>query len=146
MEGQSSQTLRELLRLLVRNLGILEKSDVGCCGITITQCHALVEVGRKGSMSLMGLAELLGVDKSTMSRTVNSLVDAGLIARNPDTDDRRYVTIRLTPEGTEAFTTVESGMAAYYHSVFEAIPAEKRAQVLESMVLLTEAVQGCNCC
>ena len=146
MEGQSSQTLRELLRLLVRNLGILEKSDVGCCGITITQCHALVEVGRKGSMSLMGLAELLGVDKSTMSRTINSLVDAGLIARNPDADDRRYVTIRLTPEGTDAFTAVESGMEAYYHSVFEAIPAEKRAQVLESMALLTEAVQGCNCC
>ena len=94
----------------------------------------------------MGLAELLGVDKSTMSRTINSLVDAGLIARNPDADDRRYVTIRLTPEGTDAFVAIESGMEAYYHSVFESISVEKRAQVLESMALLTEAVQGCNCC
>jgi hypothetical protein len=33
--------LRETVRLLVRRLGILEKSEASCCGITLAQCHAL---------------------------------------------------------------------------------------------------------
>jgi hypothetical protein len=48
MENQASKYLRELIRVLVRNLGILEKSDASCCGVTISQCHAIVEIGRSG--------------------------------------------------------------------------------------------------
>lgn len=44
--NEGSKDLRELIRILVRDLGILEKSDGSCCGVTITQCHAIVEIGR----------------------------------------------------------------------------------------------------
>lgn len=37
MENQGSNYLCELIRILVRNLGILEKSDTSCCGVTISQ-------------------------------------------------------------------------------------------------------------
>lgn len=79
MINQGSETLRELIRILVRDLGILEKSDASCCGVTITQCHAVVEIGRKGKISLVDLAGLLGLDKSTMSRTINNLVESDLV-------------------------------------------------------------------
>jgi hypothetical protein len=59
MENQASKYLRELIRVLVRNLGILEKSDASCCGVTISQCHAIVEIGRSGEVSLMSLLNYL---------------------------------------------------------------------------------------
>ena len=110
MVEQGSNILRELTRVLVRNLGVLEKSDACCCGVTITQCHAIVEIGRKGKVSLVDLAELLGLDKSTMSRTVNSLVEADLAVRDLDAENRRYVIIQLTEKGSEVFQNIEGSM------------------------------------
>lgn len=146
MVEQGSNILRELTRVLVRNLGVLEKSDACCCGVTITQCHAIVEIGRKGKVSLVDLAELLGLDKSTMSRTVNSLVEADLAVRDLDAENRRYVIIQLTEKGSEVFQNIEGSMEDYFIKIFGSIPEEKRGQVLESLSLLTDAVRSNKCC
>ena len=146
MIDQGSQYLREMIRLLVRNLGILEKGDACCCGVTITQCHAIVEIGRRGKVSLMDLADMLGVDKSTMSRTVNNLVEDSLAVRDLDAENRRYVIIQLTQAGQNVFNNIEDSMNDYFKSILESIPAEKRDQVFESLVLLTDAVKSNKCC
>ncbi len=144
MIDKGSQNLREMIRMLVRSLGILEKGDVCKSSITITQCHAIVEIGRRGKVSLIDLADMLDVDKSTMSRTVNNLVEAGLALRDVDVNNRRYVIIQLTDAGQKEFRSIEESMNGYFKSVFEAIPEEKRSQVLESLLLLTEAVKSSN--
>lgn len=142
MRDQGSSTLRELIRLLVRNLGVLEKNDASCCGVTITQCHAIVEIGRADNISLVELADLLVVDKSTMSRTVNNLVEAGLAIREVDKENRKYVLIQLSEEGRNVFNRIESSMETYYRDIFQILPEEKRDQVLDSLALLTEAVKS----
>lgn len=141
MVNQGSDNLRELLRILVRNLGILEKSDASCCGVTIAQCHAIVEIGRVESISLIELADLLGLDKSTMSRTINNLVEAELVHRDVDTENRRYIAIRLTEKGAEVFRSIEDSMEGYYSNIFLTIPEERRNQVLESLEILVKAVK-----
>jgi len=146
MEDKGSNYLRELIRVLVRNLGMLEKSEATCCGTTISQCHAIVEVGRAKEISLNGLADLLTLDKSTMSRTINNLVDADIVVRDLHPEDRRYVTIRLTDSGSKVFETIESSMEKYYRSIFHSIPEEKREQVIESLGLLVNAVKANKCC
>ncbi|QXE19045.1 MarR family winged helix-turn-helix transcriptional regulator [Clostridium sp. 001] len=146
MENQGSSYLRELIRILVRDLGILEKSDTSCCGVTISQCHAIVEVGRSEEISLNELAKTLNLDKSTMSRTINNLVKSGLVIRDMHPEDRRYVTIKLTDEGMDTFKSIESRMKEYYKNIFHSIPDNKREQVLESLKLLTESVNKNKCC
>ena len=146
MENQGSNYLRELIRVLVRNLGILEKSDASCCGVTISQCHAIVEIGRSGEVSLNELAELLALDKSTMSRTINNLVEDGLVIRELDPEDRRYVKIKLTDKGIKIFKDIEESMDRYYKAIFNSVPEEKREQVLDSLKLLIEAVNKNKCC
>jgi len=141
MENKESHYLRELIRVLVRNLGLLEESEATCCGTTVSQCHAIVEIGRVKEISLNELAELLGLDKSTMSRTINKLVDSGLAIRELHPDDRRYVAIKLTYEGIKIFNSIEGTMEQYYQSIFSAIPEEKRVQVLESLQLIIKAAK-----
>ena len=146
MIDQGSNILRELLRVLVRNLSILEKSDASCCGVTITQCHAILEIGRSGKISLVELADLLGVDKSTMSRTVNNLVESDFAIRESDAENRRYVIIQLTENGKSVFQNIEESMENYYKGIFGSIPEDKRSQVLESLQLLADAVKINKCC
>lgn len=146
MDNKESHYLRELIRVLVRNLGILEKSESTCCGTTVSQCHAIVEIGRANELSLNELAELLTLDKSTMSRTINSLVESNLAVRELHPEDRRYITIKLSDEGTKVFKSIESSMEQYYKSIFSSIPEEKREQVIESLQLLVDAAKQNKCC
>lgn len=142
MVNQGSEALRELIRILVRDLGVLEKNDASCCEVSLAQCHAIVEIGRKGKISLVDLAGMLGLDKSTMSRTINNLVESNLVIRDLDMENRRYVIIQLTEKGSSVFRNIEESMYEYYNSIFNSIPENKRSQVIESLQLLKEAVES----
>ena len=146
LDEQEICQLRELIRMLERKLGVLEDGEMACCGISMAQCHALVEIGRAGSISLVDLANLLNLDNSTMSRTVNNLVNNGMVERQLDPNDRRYITIQLTKKGLEQFHGIESSMGEYFMKIYSAIPTESRAQVLESLQILLKAVADSDCC
>jgi len=137
---------RELLRLLVRKLGGFDKTQFSCCGITLAQCHALVEIGRTGTLSLNDLSEILGLDNTTLSRTVNNLVHEGLVNRGLNLDDRRYVVITLTPKGYDLFQNIEKNMGEYYQKVMLLIPVEKRNQVVESLKIILQSMEQNPCC
>lgn len=141
MDNNQSHYLRELIRVLVRNLGVLEKDEATCSGVTMSQCHAIVEIGRAEEISLNELAKILELDKSTMSRTINNLVESGLVARELHAEDRRYVTIKLTDKGTVVYRSTEGSMEKYYRDIFLDIPENKREQVLDSLKLLTDAIK-----
>lgn len=140
-----SRELREIIRILERRLGLLTKSEMSCCGVTFAQCHALVEVGRTGSLSLNGLAEILNLDDSTVSRTVDGLVKLELLERETDPQNRRSVTIRLNQKGEELFQGIESKMEAYYAAIYNQLPIAKREQVLESLSILNDAITKIGC-
>lgn len=145
LESKASE-LRESVRLLERKLGILEDGEMSCCSLTLAQCHALVEIGRAKCISLIELAKLLDLDNSTLSRTVNNLVNSGMVERALDPNDRRYVTIRLTPEGSAGFREIESNMNEYYARIYAAIPPEDRKKVLEGLQILLNAIEDSECC
>lgn len=132
--------------MLERKLGLLNEIQASCCGVTFAQCHAIVEIGRAKSISLNDLANILGLDKSTMSRTVNHLVNSHLAVREIEPKDRRYILISLTEEGWNTYKTIEAEMNAYFAQVYHRLPEDKRAQVVESLQLLLQALAANECC
>jgi DNA-binding MarR family transcriptional regulator len=123
-------------------MGLLQKSDAACCGITIGQCHTLVEIGRSGGISLNELSERLNLDKSTMSRTVDNLVNGGFVERQTDSEDRRYAKISLTLQGIELFTVINQSMKTYLQAMFEQIPEDKQELVKTALPYLLTAVNN----
>jgi DNA-binding MarR family transcriptional regulator len=57
-------------------------------------------------LSLGKAAMTIGLDYTTMSRTVDRMVKAGLVLRVTDTADRRVTRLALTAEGTRLFDQV----------------------------------------
>lgn len=146
IDAHDSKQFREQIRMLERKLGYLEDSELSCCTVTLAQCHALVEIGRSKNISLNELAELLNLENSTMSRTVNNLVVSKLVKRDIDQQDRRYVTISLTEKGQQLFEKVETKMNIYYKNIFAQIPKDKREQTLEILKLIIDAISKSNSC
>jgi DNA-binding MarR family transcriptional regulator len=140
------KTLRHDMRLLARKMELMTKNEASCCGITLTQCHLLTEIGWAGAASLNTLSERLGVDKSTMSRNIEILVTDGLVSRTTAPDNRRAVTIMLTDAGRQLFDQIEASMTQFYETLFQALPADKRSQVLESLEILLETIPAGRWC
>jgi len=145
-EFNQANMLRENLRVLVRKLGVLEREEASCCDITLSQCHTIVEIGRAGSISINALAEILGLDKSTVSRSVDKLVNDEIIVRDTNPEDRRCLTLHLSEKGQALFAEVETKMAVYFENVIGTLPDDKREQVIESLQYLTQALPGFRCC
>ena len=148
MDAGDMQYFREKLRQLERRLGWVMKSDVQCCGISMAQCHALIEIGKKERISNVELAGILGLDTSTLSRTIDNMVKAGLVDRELNPEDRRYVALTLTQNGKTTYDFIEESNNTFINNLFARIPPEKHAQVIESFQLLVEAAQACSetCC
>lgn len=67
--------------------------------LTPTQVSVLATIWRHGSLTLGELAEGERVAAPTISKVAGVLADKGLIERNPDPEDRRFIRVELTTEG-----------------------------------------------
>ena len=74
--------------------------DKGCCsGITLTQCHVLLTISEQKETTTVDLSKELAIDKSNLSRIIDSLVKLGYVERIIAKNDRRYSQIKITDKG-----------------------------------------------
>ena len=134
-----AKQLREKTRILECHLGNINKTDCCCYGISEPECFVLVEIGRKPNVSVKELAEILRLDKSGVSRTVEELVQKDYVERKPSTEDRRFVVLNLTLKGKERFEKIENDMNRKFKEILDKIPVDKREQVIEALELYNVA-------
>jgi len=67
--------------------------------LTLTQFGVLEALLHLGPLCQSALAEKLLKSAGNLTLVVNNLEKAGLVARERDASDRRYVTVALTPRG-----------------------------------------------
>lgn len=70
----------------------------GQLGLTSQQAGVLLHVSG-GTTSPRALAVLLGTDTAGMTRLVDRLTEKDYLQRRPDDQDRRAITVELTPAG-----------------------------------------------
>ena len=144
MKAEMVEYLLEKLRVLMRESYDVFDDQQNCCALTYSQCHTLVEIGARREVSLVDLASSLGLDTSTLSRTIQSLVVLGLATRKTNEKDRRYVKISLSKQGRKAYETIGNLYSDFMSRVFDLIPAKKHESVVESLGLLADAMKQVN--
>jgi DNA-binding MarR family transcriptional regulator len=133
---QSVKNFRVLLRRFEREL-FMQNTDSCCNGVTLAQCHTLLEIESKGKGSLTELANILGLDKSTVSRTVDGLVNVGLVDRTIPAENRRMATLQLTNSGKNMCNSINQTNDKYFADILSILtPAEKSEfpRLLEKVV------------
>lgn len=88
-----------IVRLLTELARRKEPSEPSTHELTTSQAQALRLVILDGPQRVGSLAKQLGVTMATASRTVDALVTAGLVRREPDPLDARAVRVVLTARG-----------------------------------------------
>ncbi len=144
MKAEQIDYILEKLRVLMReSYGVMDAQQE-CCGLTYSQCHTLIEIGAKSEVSLVDLASSLGLDTSTLSRTIQAMVVSGLVIRTTNEKDRRYVRISLSKQGRKVYELIGRVYYDFMTSVFDLIPPQKHKEILENIGIFVDAMKQVN--
>lgn len=140
--------VRRLLRQIVKSNQGYEDACVTFFGITSSQGGALLALPLKKTLRMNELSNGVGVDKSTMTRMVDQLVEKGLVFRKVDEGDRRLVHIGLTEQGQQLNTKLAKALKGFYRDSLCEIREDERAAIIRNLVMLNGAIaRGVeNCC
>jgi MarR family transcriptional regulator, 2-MHQ and catechol-resistance regulon repressor len=134
--------VREFTRELIaicRTFGMFEREAVCCGQVTVAQCLALQEL-LAAPRDIASLAEASGVTSSATTRLVDGLEKSGWVERSRADDDRRRIEVSLTAAGRELAERLSAQTDQTVSAVVARIPRAKRAQVLDSLRLVRDAL------
>jgi len=146
ISNENIKQFRKSIRKLQRKLAERLDGDSVCCGVTIAQCHLLLAIEEKGHTTITELAAEMELDKSTLSRSIESLVVMGLVKREIKSDNRRSQHIQLTENGEITVSGIHNQWKNFFESLFARIPGSKHAIVIEGLSLLADSFPSSAVC
>lgn len=107
------------------------------------QGRALYVVCEEGVVRPARLAERLHITPRSITDVIDALVEAGLVRRGPDPDDRRAQLIEPTEQGRATEARAREVRAAVAGEFFGAMPTADRAELARLLgELLPESAQS----
>lgn len=91
------------LRRTARKVSALYDHSLAAAGLTVTQHSLLSNIERAGEISRSALAAHLGMDRTTLTRDLKPLENAGFVVA-ATSEDRRERLLRLSPKGRRKLT------------------------------------------
>lgn len=118
------ENIRETLRRFERELNIQNEN---CCntGISLGQCHMVLDIEALNNTSVTELAEIQNLDKSTVSRSVDNLYKKDLINREINPDSRRQSIISLSDKGKHVCADINKINNEFFKCVFNDLDQEE---------------------
>ncbi|WP_028595054.1 MarR family winged helix-turn-helix transcriptional regulator [Paenibacillus assamensis] len=133
---------RDLLQVIARNFGLLNKSccNVGHHDISLVQSQILYEIDRQHQPSVQQIADTLGMDITTFSRQIQSLVKKNFVKKIQLPEDRRVYILLLTTEGKFIAGAIDKMIQDYLEKVFLCMSESEQDIVLQALQLLNESI------
>ena len=124
---------RALVAVAARSLAAVDGT------VTLPQFRLLVVLASRGPQNVGALADELGVHSSTITRMCDRLVKQGLIEREPSTESRREVIVRLGRRGRRLLDRVTAVRRAAIRDVVARVPVRLRPAMVKALVALSDA-------
>lgn len=134
-------SLEELFVSLQRTAAVFEHA-LECAlkpsGVTATQYNVLRILRGAGDQGLCRseVGERMVRRVPDVTRLLDRLEDTGYIARARGGDDRRYVTTRITPQGLEALSTIDTVVAAFLDAQVGHLTDDQRRTLIDLLSAL----------
>jgi DNA-binding MarR family transcriptional regulator len=138
-ELETAQRLRVVAGRLSRRLRQTDAADAA--GLTPARVSALLNVERHGPMRLSVLATAEGLNPTMLSRMVADLVDAGLLERHSDPDDRRSAWVEATADGRELAERMRRQRTQAVENALEQMEPGDRSAIEHSLPALEALVE-----
>ena len=132
----SDEGLSSALRVSVMRLARWIRLERSSEDLSLNQLSVLGTLLRSGELTLGELASIERVKPPSITRTVNCLVDAGLIVRRPHATDGRQVMVDLTDKGREILLADRRRRDAWLAQRLRELTPDERALLREAAPLI----------
>jgi len=113
-----AEELRYLILAIQREGNRLLACELRPLDLTPSQAEVIRVLADNQPLTLVGLGERLVCETGTNpSRLVDRLVEAGLVSREPDPQDRRLVRLTLTEHGKAAAARITEAESRLYQTI-----------------------------
>lgn len=111
--------------------------------LTLTQLSVLRAL-RDGPHTAGRLGTALGLSPTSVTRLVDRLERRGLVSRRRESDDRRYVEIRLEPAGERLLGQVKVVKGSALHAAAESMDPAERSRLTSGLRRLIELARAAD--
>jgi DNA-binding MarR family transcriptional regulator len=132
--------VRAASRQMVRELGFMDET-VAATGYPPSAVHTILEIGFHGPMTSAQLAEILCLEKSSVSRMVRKLIESGELKENSDVDDARIKPLMLTPKGRRTLAAIHAFSNQQVSDALTRLTDAERRTVREGLMLYARALR-----
>ena len=108
--------------------------------LTPNQMAVLATLDKHGPLSPGAIASIEHVQPPSATRTVNCLVEKGLVERHPHATDRRQVVVSLSADGVAVLATERARRDSWLAARLSSLTTEERAVLRDATVLLEKLV------
>jgi MarR family transcriptional regulator, organic hydroperoxide resistance regulator len=112
--------------------------------MTMAVGYVLLNIDLEQGTPATKIAPLLGMEPRSLVRMLKSLEEKGLIRREVDGTDKRFVRIILTEEGKARREQAREGVITFNQMLREKIPLEKLAVFLDVIKEINRLVEDEN--
>jgi len=105
------------------------------------QSYVLSVVRDAGEISPGEVARQLRLEKSHLTKIVNSLIEMGAVEKTTDRRDRRKLVLRLTKKGRKIYGELDRASIESYTGLGEHIPEKERENVVHAAEVLLKAME-----
>ncbi len=127
--------LSEYLISFTSNLNVIVRKVAGDNNLSLSQYFTLLNISSSGV--LMGeLSKLVGIEKSTLTRNIQILLNRNLVAKNQSEADKREYIIMLTPDGEKLIDILDRDMDNELNHILDNLDLnskQKLSDIIESL-------------
>jgi DNA-binding MarR family transcriptional regulator len=111
-------------------------------GLKITQLPIMVGLGAHGPVPLTPLADVLALDRTTLTRNLKVLEERGFVTLRPDPSDARVRLAAITDDGAAALSEALTRWRDVHGAVLEEFGEPRLRSLYGELSYLTEAAAG----
>ncbi|MCK7414242.1 helix-turn-helix domain-containing GNAT family N-acetyltransferase [Enterobacter cloacae] len=135
--------IRRSSRLMVRELGFMA-STLASTNYSPSAVHTLVEIALRKEMTAGQLVQLLGLEKSSVSRMLARLIAAGELEEVVSTEDARTKSLRLTGKGRDTVNKINAYSNERVVSAILSLQPAQQQIISQGLSLYANALLACR--
>jgi DNA-binding MarR family transcriptional regulator len=140
-DRELAKILRELMETFFMRSMEGFKKHIKASGLTMPQIHLLMFLHHGGDKGVHDIGDRMDITSAGASQLVDRLVNAGLVERSEDPEDRRGRKIALTRKGREFVEKSGEERYGWVDGLVDRLDAKARAAVRQAAPPLLEAAK-----
>ena len=134
------KTIDYVLRATWQAVARMYNEEASKYGATMATGFALLSIDREKGISSTALGPKMGMEATSLTRTLKSMEEKGLITRKRNPDDGRGVIIQLTPFGQEKRELSKSSVIKFNEIIKSNVSPEKLHNFMEVSEIINDLI------